>query len=77
MKYKQFRAWCNDRACDGCWSSGTAIYCLNIINTIENLPFWKRERKWRSVCETDDIINKVVIPINNKIKEIYGDKNND
>lgn len=25
MKFKEFSAWCNDRACDGCWGMTEAI----------------------------------------------------
>jgi hypothetical protein len=28
MKYKEFVKWCNERACDGAWSIGTAMSCL-------------------------------------------------
>lgn len=71
MKYKEFKAWCNDRTCDGCWSSATAIYCINVINHIDSLPFWKREKQWRLVCGLDNIIENVVNPINEKMKEMY------
>lgn len=45
MKYKEFNNWCNSRACDGCWGSYEAMFCLDIIRQIQNTVFWKRERK--------------------------------
>ena len=44
MKYKEFVDWCNQRACDGCWSAGTALYCIEICETINAEHFWKREK---------------------------------
>lgn len=67
MKYKEFLRWCNDRAYDGCWGSTTAIICINIINDIQSLPFWRRERKWKTISE--DVINEVVLPTNQKIEQ--------
>lgn len=49
MSYKQFVAWCNERACDGGWSVGTAIACIGIMDTIRPLPFWKREKAWQKI----------------------------
>lgn len=43
MKYKEFVAWCNERACDGQWSGQMALVCTHIIDDIRMLPFWKRE----------------------------------
>ena len=47
MKYKEFVNWCNQRACDGCWSMKTAIYCIGVCETINEEHFWKREKIWR------------------------------
>lgn len=30
MKFKEFVNWCNERACDGCWGTLTAINCSSI-----------------------------------------------
>ena len=47
MKYKEFVDWCNQRACDGCWSMKTATYCIGVCETINAEHFWKREKIWR------------------------------
>lgn len=49
MKYKEFVAWCNERACDGQWSGQMALVCTHIIADIRMLPFWKREKAWQNV----------------------------
>ena len=51
MKYKEFIAWCNARAADGCWSLNTAIVCSQIMDRINKLPFWKREKEWQKMRE--------------------------
>ena len=68
MTYKQFVAWCNKRACDGCWSMGTAIYCIEVMDRIKALPFWKRKKEWLKVKET--IETDVVSVINAKIEAL-------
>lgn len=70
MTYKEFVAWCNARACDGCWSMGTAIYCIDIMRKINRLPFWKRKKEWLKV--KDAIETDVVSIINAKIKALKG-----
>ena len=69
MTYKEFNDWCNQRACDGCWGMNTAIYCIGVCETINNLPFWKRNKVWKSEYE-DEIINNIITPIENKMKEV-------
>lgn len=72
MKYKGFLDWCNERACDGCWSMTTAIYCIGIVEKINKEHFWKREKIWHNEYEKE-ITEKVIEPIENKMKEvIYG-----
>ena len=70
MTYKEFLSWCNGRACDGCWSMGTAIYCISVIDRINALPFWKRKKEWLKVKET--IEKDVVSVINAKIEALKG-----
>ena len=70
MKYKEFVDWCNQRACDGCWSMGTAIYCMDIMKKIGGLPFWKRENEWRKI--KDEVEKDVVSIIEAKIKQVYA-----
>lgn len=68
MTYKEFVCWCNERACDGCWSAITAIYCIEVVNKINALPFWKRKKEWLKV--KDEIERDVVSVINEKIQEL-------
>lgn len=68
MKFKEFKDWCNQRACDGCWSRETAIYCIALYNTVQAFPFWKREKMWRERYEKDTV-EKVVNVIEAKMKE--------
>ena len=68
MKYKQFRDWCNQRTCDGCWSMGTALYCIGIIEKINQSPFWKREKIWKNEYE-NLVVTEVVNVINRKMEE--------
>lgn len=68
MKFKEFVKWCNYRAADGCWSIATAKFCIDIINTIREQPFWKREKFWKSEYE-EMIVRDIVKPIEEKMKE--------
>lgn len=69
MKYKEFVDWCNQRACDGCWSSKTAIYCINLCSYINSFAFWKREKIWKEQFEKVTV-RDVVEVINKKRKEM-------
>lgn len=68
MTFKEFCKWCNDRAFDGCWGSVEAITCISIMASIKEYPFWKREKIWRSIY-ADDVVNKIINPTNELIKE--------
>lgn len=59
MKYKEFVAWCNNRACDGQWSMATAVHCISIMREIRNLPFWKREKEWQKIAPS---MKKILLP---------------
>ena len=63
MTFKEFNEWCNRRACDGCWSANTAIYCITIGRKIKALPFWKRKKAWD---EVKDFIEKEVVQVIDK-----------
>lgn len=71
MTYRQFRAWCNKRAADGCWSMMTAMFCLHIIGEMEKIPFWKRKKVWKEKYE-EEIKRDIVEPIEEKMIEVYG-----
>lgn len=60
MTFKEFNEWCNRRACDGCWSMGTAIYCIELGRKIKALPFWKREKAWN---EVKDFVEKEIVQV--------------
>lgn len=68
MKFKEFKSWCNDRAADGCWGMLDAMVCIDLIHELRKVPFWKREKVWREQYE-NQVINEIVNPINEKIKE--------
>lgn len=69
MKFKEFAKWCNDRACDGFWGMGDAIFCADIVKQVNDCRFWVKERKWQKLNSCYSIEESIVIPINNKIKE--------
>ena len=68
MTYKEFKNWCNNRACDGCWGMKEAIICIGIIQEIEIMPFWKRNKRWKELEK--DVVTTLVEPINKKIEEV-------
>ena len=70
MSYKEFLRWCNDRAHDGCWGFLEAVICLDILDEMQKLPFWKRRKEWRK-CERE-VVTEIVEPTNAKIRELLG-----
>lgn len=71
ISFKKFSDWCNDRACDGCWSLNTAKICLSIYDDVSKIPFWKRGRIWKRDYE-EFVLNQIVNPINELIKKNKG-----
>lgn len=69
MTYKEFIEWCSDRCFDGCWSSKTAMYCLQIRDIINGEHFWKREKLWKKEYE-QMIVTNIVNVIDKKRNEI-------
>lgn len=67
MKYKEFVAWCNERAADGRWGFSEAAICINIITEMQKTPFFKRKKKWAEMA--DEIKTMIVDPTNAKIEE--------
>lgn len=53
MTYKEFRAYCNNRACDGMWSLEEAMICINIIEKIESIKGFRKnkakEKAWQEL----------------------------
>ena len=72
MTYREFLEWCNKRACDGCWSLHTALFCMSVIREVKEQKIWRREKKWRELEKEYSIIELVVTPINEKMKEMYS-----
>lgn len=68
MTFKEFVIWCNDRACDGCWGMNEAMICIAIVEGVKNKPFWKRKKEWKKL--EDEVVTKIVNPINKKIEEL-------
>ena len=68
MTFNEFMVWCNQRACDGCWSIGTVVACLDIISDVRRKPFWKREKYWKKHYEAM-VVEQIVNPINQRIEE--------
>lgn len=71
MRYKEFCAWCNDRASDGCWNALTAITCIYIMKKVRKHPFWIREKIWITEYE-QKVLTGIVDPINKKIAEMFN-----
>lgn len=68
MKFKEFNRWCNERACDACWSMQNAIFCVGILENVKQYPFWKREKIWREKYK-ENVLNKIVNPTNELIEK--------
>ena len=51
MSFKEFAAWCNQRAADGHWGLFTAMHCCGICSEIYKLWFWKRNKYWHEKYE--------------------------
>lgn len=73
MKFKEFVNWCNKRACDGFWGILTAMACIDLIDKVKKVPFWKREKIWKENYE-QQALEEIINPIEKKLEEM---KNND
>lgn len=70
MTYEEFRAWCNRRACDGCWSFGEATICMMVLDEVEKVHSWfpwrekkLKEKKWQEVEKKYEVMDTVIRPI--------------
>ena len=70
MTFKQFKAWCNNRAADGCWSMRTTMLCIGIITRIDEFHFWEREKVWKRFEK--EVLEFVIVPIDNMMRDVYG-----
>ena len=71
MTFKEFMAWCNDRACDGLWSLREVMEVLDIVSDVMKTMPWRREKYWKKYYESR-VMQQIVIPINKRIEESYG-----
>lgn len=71
MTFKEFKIWCNKRTADGCWGMTTAMFCIEIYNTIRKLPFYQREKVWKEKYERE-MVEGIIEPTEKKMIEIYG-----
>lgn len=76
MTYKEFRDWCNRRACDGCWGIRGALICLVVIDEVESVHSWLpwkkkklKEKRWQEVEAKYEIMEIIVKPINKYLAE--------
>lgn len=69
MTFREFTAWCNERACDGRWGFNTVINCINAMNDVKLSPPWAREAAWRRINKERNIVECFVKPTNKKIEE--------
>ena len=37
MSYKEFKHYCNERACDGKWTADEALMCIKIMREIDSI----------------------------------------
>lgn len=71
MTFKEFVAWCNERACDGCWGLIEATLCIDIVQDVRRKPFWRREKYWHETHE-EQVVHQIVYPTNQKIRKLFG-----
>ena len=70
MTFKQFKQWCNDRACDGRWGFDEAIFCAELLDNMNRIPWWQRKKTWEKI--EAKVLYAVVNPTNQKIQEVLG-----
>ena len=68
MTFKQFKRWCSDRACDGCWGYEEALFCCELIRDMMKIPWWKREKVWKKI--EIQVLASIVTPTNQKRQEM-------
>jgi hypothetical protein len=75
MTFKQFSAWCNERAADGQWGMDTAIRCSTVCSELYKIFFLWREKTWKAKYEAEmleivnDIEHKIELAKEGKLKE--------
>lgn len=74
MKFKEFKRWANERACDGQWGIQHFIATMEIYAVMNKVRFFK-EKFWKKNCEEKAIkIVESVKHIKEQLKEQNDDK---
>ena len=68
MTFLDFKAWCDERSCDGLWGPNAAISCINALMVILRASRRKREQLWQEINKQFQIVETIVKPINVKIE---------
>ena len=75
MTFKQFSAWCNERAADGQWGMDAAIRCSTVCSELHEVFFLWREKTWKAKFEAEmleivnDIEHKIDLAKEGRLKE--------
>lgn len=77
MTFKEFKAWCNERSCDGLWGFTTVINCIAVLDEVHKAPSWRREKVWQQINKEHRIVEKFVEPTNKKIAEYLRSEDNE
>ena len=70
MTFKEFDAWCGERVCDGCWSFQTALFCIEVIKTVNKSYPEQKEKVWSEINDHYKVEETIVKPINEKIEAL-------
>lgn len=49
-----------------------AIACINLINEVMKIQFWKREKFWKENYE-QQVLDEIINPIEKKLEEMKND----
>lgn len=76
MTYKEFKDYCNERACDGKWGMNEALNCIAIIEAIDDIQvrvmgFYSRKKTQQA---REEAWQKIILEIH---KASLGDKINE
>lgn len=62
MRFRQFVKWCERRSQEGMLGRVETVRCLQIINEMWCVPFWKRNKAWHNEYE-EYVLKRIVNPI--------------
>lgn len=60
VSYKEFKEWCNERACDGCWSFQDAIISSQIIDQVERIKIRGIFKRKQTIAAREKEFRKIV-----------------